>query len=80
VLLLYTDGVTEAQDVGGGLYSSARLSAVLSSTPVDSARSIVDLCFEAVRRFVGSAEQADDITVLAIRRSGLQEQQQASGP
>ncbi len=68
VLLLYTDGVTEAQDAGGGFYSSARLSATLSGTPAESARSVVDFCFDAVRGFVGNAEQADDITVLAIRR------------
>ncbi len=68
VLFLYTDGVTEAQDSGGGFYSTSRLSATLSDTPAASARDVVDLCFEAVRRFVGNAEQADDITVLAIRR------------
>jgi sigma-B regulation protein RsbU (phosphoserine phosphatase) len=68
VLLLYTDGVTEAQDSGGGLYSSARLSAALTGTPAQSAKTVVDFCFDAVGRFVGKAEQADDITVLAIRR------------
>jgi adenylate cyclase len=73
VLLLYTDGVTEAQDAGGGFYSAARLSGMLSGTPGASARTVVDSCFEAVSRFVGTAEQADDITVLAIRRgAGLQ--------
>ena len=68
VLLLYTDGVTEAQDAGGGFYSAARLSLILSELPGNSSKAIVDSCFEAVRRFVGNAEQADDITVLAIRR------------
>lgn len=72
VLLLYTDGVTEAQDSGGGLYSSARLAAALAGTPAHSARTVVDFCFDAVRRFVGDAEQADDITVLAIRRAAPQ--------
>ena len=68
VLLLYTDGITEAQDAGGGFYSAARLTQALAATPADSARTVVDFCFEAVRRFVGNAEQADDIAVLAIRR------------
>jgi adenylate cyclase len=68
VLLLYTDGVTEAQDSGGGFFSSARLSAMLSGTSAHSARTVVEFCFDEVRRFAGSAEQADDITVLAIRR------------
>ena len=68
VLFLYTDGVTEAQDAGGGFYSTTRLSATLAAAPTASARNLVDRCFEAVRRFIGNAEQADDITVLAIRR------------
>jgi adenylate cyclase len=72
VLLLYTDGVTEAQDSGGGLYSSARLSAALAGIPAESAKTVVDFCFDAVGRFVGDAEQADDITVLAIRRGADQ--------
>ncbi|MGH7061459.1 MAG: PP2C family protein-serine/threonine phosphatase, partial [Stellaceae bacterium] len=70
VLLLYTDGVTEAQDAEGGFYSASRLSQMLSATPGQSARTVVDACFDAVSRFVGKAEQADDITVLAIRRGG----------
>jgi serine phosphatase RsbU (regulator of sigma subunit) len=31
-------------------------------------RTLVDACFDDVRRFVGNAEQADDITVLALSR------------
>ncbi len=42
VLLLYTDGVTEAQDEGGGFYSVTRLSELLSGTPGGSARIVVD--------------------------------------
>lgn len=69
VLLLFTDGLTEAQDGGGELYSSGRVTAALKTAPADEAKSVVDACFEAVGRFVGDAEQADDITLLAIRRA-----------
>jgi len=55
VLLLYTDGVTEAQDSGGGLYSSARLSAALPGTAGESAKTVVDFCFDVVGRCVGDA-------------------------
>ena len=68
VLLLYTDGVTEAQDAAGALYSARRLADHLAGGPAATARSAVDAAFDDVRRFVGGAEQADDITVLAIRR------------
>ncbi len=67
VLLLYTDGLTEAQDAAGQLYSERRVSTALESAPADDAKAVVDACFDAVGRFVGDAEQADDITVLAIR-------------
>jgi adenylate cyclase len=69
VLLLYTDGLTEAQDAGGELYSLRRVSAALRTAPATDARITVDACFEAVRQFVGEAEQTDDITILAIRLS-----------
>ena len=68
VLLLYTDGVTEAQDKMGALYSAGRLAALLETAPAESAESIVLSAFDDVRRFADDAEQADDITLLAIRR------------
>ncbi len=67
ILVLFTDGVTEAQDAGGRLYSLGRISDTLKETEASDARSTVDACFAAVARFVGDAEQADDITMLAIR-------------
>jgi serine phosphatase RsbU (regulator of sigma subunit) len=67
VLLLFTDGLTEAQDAAGELYSGLRVSNALKTISPDHARAVVDACFEAVGRFVGGAEQADDITLLAIR-------------
>jgi len=67
VLMLFTDGVTEAQDAAGELYSARRLSEALEQIPADHARTVVDGCFDAVGAFVKDAEQADDITVLALR-------------
>src|SRR6185312_15484129 len=58
VLLLYTDGVTEAKDAGSAFYGSARLGDLLSSAAGATARSTVELVREDVRRFVGHAEQA----------------------
>jgi serine phosphatase RsbU (regulator of sigma subunit)/CHASE2 domain-containing sensor protein len=70
VLLLYTDGVTEAQDKTGALYSGERLAALLPAAPNGSADELVLSVFDDVRRFAGDAEQADDITLLGIRRVG----------
>ena len=70
VLLLYTDGVTEAQNKMRSLYAMTRLENALSSTPVVSARAAVDVVRDDVRRFVAGAEQADDMTLMAIRWLG----------
>lgn len=69
ILLLYTDGVTEAQNAGGTLYGGERLSQCLAQIPAHSAREAIDLVFDDVGRFVGAAEQFDDITLLALRRA-----------
>jgi serine phosphatase RsbU (regulator of sigma subunit) len=68
VLLLYTDGVTEAENADHALYSSRRLAEALARAPVTDAERAVVAVIEDIGRFVGGAEQADDITVLALRR------------
>ncbi|HXQ53111.1 MAG TPA: SpoIIE family protein phosphatase [Stellaceae bacterium] len=70
VLLLYTDGVTEAKNESGAFYTTGRLDALMASVRGGTAKSVVNLVREDVRQFVGSAEQADDITLLAVRWLG----------
>ncbi|MGO9060141.1 MAG: SpoIIE family protein phosphatase [Candidatus Binataceae bacterium] len=70
MLLLYTDGVTEAENAQHGFYTEARLEQVLASAPVDGARAAVDFVRNDVRHFSEGAEQADDITLLAVRWLG----------
>jgi serine phosphatase RsbU (regulator of sigma subunit) len=69
-VLAYTDGVTEAQDVKRTLYSGARLERLLATAPASSAKGLVDFVRDDVHRFAAGAEQADDITVLAVRWLG----------
>jgi serine phosphatase RsbU (regulator of sigma subunit)/CHASE2 domain-containing sensor protein len=70
MVLAYTDGVTEAQDANKALYSSARVGRLLATAPMTTARNVVDLVRDDVRRFAAGAEQADDITLLAVRWLG----------
>ena len=70
MVLAYTDGVTEAQDANKALYSGARLERLLATVPMTTARSVVDVVRDDVRRFAAGAEQADDITLLAVRWLG----------
>jgi adenylate cyclase len=69
VLLLYTDGVTEAENADHALYGHNRLAETLAKAPTNDARNLVAAVIDDVRRFTGEAEQADDVTVLALRRA-----------
>jgi serine phosphatase RsbU (regulator of sigma subunit) len=68
VLLLYTDGVIEAENSDHSFYGAQRLENALASASDIDARSIVGTVIDDLHRFVGTAEQADDITVLALQR------------
>jgi sigma-B regulation protein RsbU (phosphoserine phosphatase) len=68
VLLLFTDGVTEAENGEHTLYSSGRLAQTLVTAQVSDARRVVTSVIDDVSRFIGDAEQADDITLLAVHR------------
>jgi adenylate cyclase len=68
VLLLYTDGVTEATDAAMTLYGKERLTTLLAVTPPDDAHGVIDAVVVDVLGFAGGTEQADDIALLALRR------------
>jgi len=69
VLLLYTDGVTEAEDKDVNMLGEDRLLERLKALPDCTAKQLVDTVFSVVRDFAADAKQSDDITVLAIRCS-----------
>jgi sigma-B regulation protein RsbU (phosphoserine phosphatase) len=69
-LVLYTDGVTEAQDAEGDFFGRARLrEAVRSAGEVDCV-GLHDAVQRALREFTGGAEQSDDITLVVAEFSG----------
>ena len=66
-MLLYTDGVTEAENAQVDMLREDRLKARLNALRARQARDLVDAVFDEVRVRRGGAPQSDDITVLAIR-------------
>ena len=66
-LFLYSDGITEAFNPQGELYGSARLERVLDRARGRGAAEIVADILADTARFAAGAEQADDITCLALR-------------
>ncbi|MGN0150050.1 MAG: SpoIIE family protein phosphatase [Clostridia bacterium] len=65
-LYLYTDGVTEAADNDGQLYGEERLLELLNSVEKSDPENICEYVKNDVDKFVGSAPQCDDITMLAV--------------
>jgi sigma-B regulation protein RsbU (phosphoserine phosphatase) len=74
VILLYTDGVTEALDADDRLYSDPKLVELLLEKEFKHPKDMVETVAEDVQAFQGQAEQADDITILAVQYYGLFEE------
>ncbi|MBW1700087.1 MAG: SpoIIE family protein phosphatase [Deltaproteobacteria bacterium] len=68
-LFAYTDGLTEAKSPKGVFFGTNRLQHRLSRQ-FKSAQQMVDQILAEIERHTLGAEQSDDITVLALRRTG----------
>ena len=69
-LVLYSDGVTEAQNAAGEFFGRPRLrEAIAAAANLDSA-GMHDAIQLALRDFTGGAEQSDDITLVVVEYSG----------
>ena len=67
-IMLYTDGVTEAENADREQFGMDRLREVLANAPPQDARNANATVFGAVRDFAGDAPQFDDITCLTLHR------------
>ncbi len=68
VLVLYTDGITDAENTSDEFYGLVRLQEVLGRQRDKTAEEIRDAIREEVRRWVGKAAQFDDITLMVLVR------------
>jgi hypothetical protein len=66
-LAIFTDGVTEAENTGAQEYSEARLIQVLAANKTAAPQAALSTIMMDIERFVGSAPQHDDITLMLIR-------------
>ncbi len=78
-LMLYTDGVTEAADPGQSFFGDERLHACFAEGAGETATDSVDRLLRHVRAFAAGAAQSDDITILALRRTGGGDARPAQG-
>lgn len=68
VLVLFTDGITEAQDRSGTLYSEERLEDVIRMNASLTSQSISEIILEDVHAYSAGARYADDKTLVVIKR------------
>jgi sigma-B regulation protein RsbU (phosphoserine phosphatase) len=64
--LVFTDGVTEAMDPDGQLYSDSRFERLLDQLTYKTVQELADKTLASVEEFAAGAEQADDITIMAF--------------
>jgi sigma-B regulation protein RsbU (phosphoserine phosphatase) len=72
ILVLYTDGITEAQNKAGEFYDTKRFKDYLVDTHEDHAEKLRNGILENVRSFTGDAPRLDDITLVVIVKKGDQ--------
>ena len=65
-LFLYTDGLTEAKDVARKQFGMKRLEEMLRDDCPILPRELIETITRQVHKFVGDAQQSDDLTMLAI--------------
>jgi sigma-B regulation protein RsbU (phosphoserine phosphatase) len=68
LLLLYTDGITEAQNIADESFSEARLLKTAREYLGQNVQQIQAALLAEIQRFVGDAQQSDDIALVVVSR------------
>ncbi len=68
-LMLFTDGLTEAQDATGDELGAPRIMEFLQERNPQSIREMLDISLAGVHQFTGSVQQDDDICLLGVEFS-----------
>jgi sigma-B regulation protein RsbU (phosphoserine phosphatase) len=68
VVVFYTDGVTDALAPDGEMFEEARLATVVVENSHGSAEAIASAVAQAVHDFVRGEAQADDLTLIVLKR------------
>ena len=69
-MFLYTDGITEAEDVAGQQFGRERLEEKLAGLNGEGPQELMESVLTDLRTFSGDAKQFDDITCMAVQFVG----------
>ncbi|MFH1312414.1 MAG: GAF domain-containing SpoIIE family protein phosphatase [Candidatus Eisenbacteria bacterium] len=68
ILLVYSDGITEAIDRQEQLFGETRLAELVTANSGDTAERLVERIVEAVQQHAGELPQMDDMTAVVVKR------------
>jgi sigma-B regulation protein RsbU (phosphoserine phosphatase) len=67
ILVLYTDGLTEALGPDGSEYGPQRLSRLIDQCRSQSSRELVEQCIQDILAFRAGAQKLDDQTLMVLQ-------------
>jgi sigma-B regulation protein RsbU (phosphoserine phosphatase) len=67
ILVLYTDGITEAENADLEMFGTGRLERIILASHQLPADGLILEILAAVKAFTGNHPQSDDITLMVIR-------------
>ena len=67
VLVMFTDGITEANNVKGETYGDERLEKIITENCNKTAHELKEIIYKDVKAFEGGAKQTDDVTILIVK-------------
>ncbi len=70
LIVLYSDGVTEAVNGATIMYGQERLRMIIRENAESSAEEILEKILDDMHEFTGDTDQFDDITILVLKRTG----------
>lgn len=70
LLIMYSDGITEAENPAGHPLEESGLQAVIDRSPADTAADLGARIVKAVEAHAQAPRLADDLTILILKRSG----------
>ena len=79
-LFMYTDGVAEAVDPAYEQFGTDRMLEALNKNPDASPKAQTKAVRAAIDKFVGEAEQFDDITMLCLKYTGPDKKESENSP
>jgi serine phosphatase RsbU (regulator of sigma subunit) len=68
ILFGYSDGVTDARDPAGKMFTEKKMLELLQHKPASSANELLMRVKTALGDHISTADQYDDITMIAVRR------------